>query len=195
MEGTPGTEPDFQNEQELENAVASGIRRALDGTRSVVLHGLGVGLDIVVFTERADGTVRTCLFEMKVNTLLAGRCGINTNQVRLLLDDALQAPRNGSQISLLDQSVRWVLFDCRRPVNTPRFLFFSASRLRMPRVEPEYGGCRNPRGAAFKTISRYHGLIRICGFHGLSYLTDSWSSFGVNFARRWVSKPRDHHFT
>jgi hypothetical protein len=35
-------EPNFQKEQELENAVASGIKRALDGTDSVMLRGFGL---------------------------------------------------------------------------------------------------------------------------------------------------------
>jgi hypothetical protein len=65
---------------------------------------------------------------MKVYKLTSGRCGINTNQVGLLFDDATQAPRNKSQIHVLDQSVRWVLGDCSRPVGSQRFLFFSCKQ-------------------------------------------------------------------
>jgi hypothetical protein len=118
------SEPEFQYEQELTNAIASAIRGAVDGTRAVVLPSFGFGLDVVVFT---DGAARTCFFEMKVKKMTSGRVGINANQVRLLFDAAIQAHRPSSQISLLDESVRWVLGDCSQAINSRRFLFFSCS--------------------------------------------------------------------
>jgi hypothetical protein len=55
-------EPEFQYEQELTNAIASAIQSTVDGTRTVVLPTFGFGLDVVVFTEKADGSPRTCFF-------------------------------------------------------------------------------------------------------------------------------------
>src|SRR5262245_35946509 len=70
---------------------------------------------------------------LRFTTPPSARCGIGNqhgegNQIRLLLDDAGQAHRNGSQIALLDQSVRWVLGDCSQNVGSRRFLFFSCKQ-------------------------------------------------------------------
>jgi hypothetical protein len=124
-------EPDFKNEKELEKAIASAIQIGLDtdGIRSVVLQGFG--LDLAVFTEKAS-TPRVCLFEIKAPADYHGRCGFGNgcgegNQIRLLFDEATQAPRSQSQIGVFD-SVRWVLGNCSQPIGARRFLFFTCKQ-------------------------------------------------------------------
>jgi hypothetical protein len=85
-------EPNFQTEKELENAIASAIRSALDtddGIHAVVLPGFG--LDLAVITEKA-GAARACFFEIKAYAVTSGRCGFGNqrgegNQIRLLLSE------------------------------------------------------------------------------------------------------------
>src|SRR5262249_37543236 len=122
------SEPRFRTERELEDALGEHIRRAFSG-----VVGRGFGLDLAAFSETAEGNVRTSFFEIKVYSPASARCGIGNqrgegNQIRLLLDDAGLAHRNGSQIALLDQSVRWVLGDCSQEVGSRRFLFFSCKQ-------------------------------------------------------------------
>jgi hypothetical protein len=52
MIGVRAPEPNFQNEKELQNAIAFAIRGAFDNTRTVVITGFG--LDVAIFTENTD---------------------------------------------------------------------------------------------------------------------------------------------
>ena len=60
------TEPNFQTEKELENAIGLAIRRALaanDGCRGLVLPGFG--LDLAVFTDKAGERVLNDLVRLR----------------------------------------------------------------------------------------------------------------------------------
>jgi hypothetical protein len=127
-------EPDFKNEKELEKAIASAIEIGLDtdGIRFVVLQSFG--LDLAVFTEKAS-TPRVCFFEIKAPADHHGRCGFGGrrgegNQIRLLFDEATQAPRTQSQIGVFDSTVRWVLGNRSQPIGARRFLFFTCKQAR-----------------------------------------------------------------
>ncbi len=124
-------EPVFESEKELENAIAIAIQSAPAlGARAVVLRGFG--LDLAVFTEGATAS-HTCFFEIKAFAEHHGRCGFGNgrgegNQSRLLFDEATNAPRDQSQLSAFDRTVRWVLGDRSAPVGSPRFLFFTCKQ-------------------------------------------------------------------
>src|SRR5262249_15286505 len=97
------SEPRFRTERELEDALGEHIRRVFSG---VVVRCFG--LDFGALSETAGGTFRTSFFKIKFYSPASARCGIGNqrgegNQIRLLLDDAGLAHRNGSQIALLDQ--------------------------------------------------------------------------------------------
>jgi hypothetical protein len=127
------SEPNFETEKELENALASAILDALDADdsiRAVVLPGFG--LDLAVFTEKA-GTARACFFEIKAPAAHHGRCGFGNqrgegNQIRLLYDERTQTPRDQSQIRVFDPLVRWVIGNRSLSVGSPRFVFFTSKQ-------------------------------------------------------------------
>lgn len=126
------TEPNFQTEKELENAIAAAVEDALgrNSIRAVVLRGFG--LDLAIFTEKA-GAARACFFEIKAFAAHHGRCGFGNergegNQIRLLFDEATQAPRDALQVKIFDPTVRWILGNRSQPVNSKRFLFFTCKQ-------------------------------------------------------------------
>jgi len=151
-----GSEPDFHNEKELENAIAATIEDLLrDRTRTIVLRGFG--LDLTVFIEKA-GVSRACFFEIKAFSAHHGRCGFGNqngegNQIRLLFDASTQAPRDQSQLSLLDPTIRWVLGNRSQPVGSQRYLFFTckeAQEAAMGSVKP--GKQNNLRLSMFNNL-------------------------------------------
>ena len=125
------TEPHFESEKELENAIATAVQSAAGRTgRAVVLRGFG--LDLAVFSEGVV-TSRACFLEIKAFSQDHGRCGIGNgrgegNQIRLLFDEAANAPRDQSQLSVFDRTVRWVLGNRSAPIGSPRFLFFTCKQ-------------------------------------------------------------------
>lgn len=127
-----GDEPDFKNEKELENAIASALRIALDtdGLPFVVLQGFG--LDLAVFRKRADLS-RMCFFEVKAFSEHHNRCGFGNqrgegNQIRLLFDEVAQLPRDPFQLGAFDSTVRWVVGNRSQSIGSRRYLIFTCAQ-------------------------------------------------------------------
>lgn len=122
-------EPTFESEKELESAIAIAIQSASSmGSRTVVLRGFG--LDLAVFTATVS---HACFFEIKAFSQHHGRCGIGNgrgdgNQIRLLFDEATNAPRDQSQLRVFDRTVRWVLGNRSALAGSSRFLFFTCQQ-------------------------------------------------------------------
>lgn len=125
-------EPEFAIEKQLEDAIASVIRKMFEnsGGSAVVLPGFG--LDIAVFGQK-DGTPIVRFFEVKAFSLHHGRCGIGNqrgegNQIRLLFDDTTDAPRSPDQLKAVERSIRWILGDRSKTHGTARFAFFTCEK-------------------------------------------------------------------
>jgi hypothetical protein len=121
-------EPNFESEKELENAIAIAIQSA--SGRAVVLRGFG--LDLAVFSE-GIATSHARFLEIKAFSQDNGRCGFGNgrgegNQVRLLFDEAANTPRDQSQLSVFDRTVRWVLGNRSAPIGSPRLLIFTCKQ-------------------------------------------------------------------
>jgi len=60
-------------------------------------------------------------------------------QIDLLFDEAFSLPRSPDALKLLDRSVRWILADWLKPIDSPRYALFScgeAQRAAMNGVAP-----------------------------------------------------------
>ena len=114
-------EPNFQDEGELEEAIAGAINAA--SHEVVVVRRFG--LDIGVFA-----TPRACFFEIKAFHPNHGRCGINDgNQIRLLFDQATGAHRTAREIDILENSMRWIIGHRVQPIGSQKFLLLSCQQI------------------------------------------------------------------
>lgn len=126
------TEPFFTKEKELENAIAIAAINLLEakGFRVVTLQGFG--LDIAIFAK-CDGRQIAKFFEVKAFAAHHGRCGMGDgsgkgNQIRILFDDTLQAPRKADALELFNPCVRWILGNSSAPVGSKRYVLFTSEQ-------------------------------------------------------------------
>ena len=122
----------FSNEKELENAVVRAATKLLQAKSFDVVTLQGFGLDIAIFAKR-DGMNRTKFFEVKSFATHNGRCGMGDsrgggNQIRILFDDDLQAPRASDILELFNPSIRWILGDSSAPIGTRRYVLFTSKQ-------------------------------------------------------------------
>jgi hypothetical protein len=125
-------EPEFATEKGLEDAIASVATEVLEARRFRVVVLRGFGLDVAVFSSK-EGISRVAFFEIKAYAAHHGRCGIGDgegggNQIKLMYDEALQAPRVQNVLDIFETSIRWILGDCSKPIGSPRFVFFTCNQ-------------------------------------------------------------------
>ncbi len=150
-------EPDFNTEKELEDAIAAVARQSFEeATQVVVLRGFG--LDIAVFTRRAEEQTLK-LFEVKAFSEHHGRCGFGNqrgegNQFRLLFDHDLGKPRSASDLRTFDQAIRWVLGNRSKPVGSARFLLCTCEQAQAAAA----GGVVKPGKQNNFRLSAFNGL-------------------------------------
>jgi hypothetical protein len=125
-------EPAFSTEKELEQAIAVAATELLEAKGSSVVALQGFGLDVALFASLA-GRSRTAFFEIKAFSQHHGRCGFGNqrgegNQIRLLFDGRLQAPRNPDALKLFNPYIRWIMGNRSAPMGSQRFLFFTSEQ-------------------------------------------------------------------
>jgi hypothetical protein len=150
-------EPDFSTERELEDAVASAARELMRARGFEVVILRGFGLDLAIFAHK-DLAPLVAFLEIKAFAAHHGRCGFGNqrgegNQVRLLFDEMIQAPRDPEVLRLFSPTVRWVLGNRSSPVGSARFAFFTCEQAQAAAANGVKPGKQNNfRLSAFKDI-------------------------------------------
>ena len=150
-------EPNFNNEKELEDAIAAVAQSSIEATGDHAIVLRGFGLDLAVFTKR-NGTQTVHLFEVKAFSEHHGRCGFghqrgDGNQIRLLYDADRGEPRSTSELETFDQAIRWVLGNRSQAAGSARFLIFTCRQAQAAAV----GGVRPGKQNNFR-LSTFDGL-------------------------------------